>query len=386
MEIQPGKINEALKIPASKSAANRLIILAALSEEDITITDIPKADDVVNLISCLTKIGIDISKEANQAVIKKSFPACETVDKELLVGEGGTTLHFLMALLSLGKRTYTLQMSDSLAMRPHDALIDALRIAGASARQINDKIIIQGPITNKKTIVNCDKSSQYASALELIKAQTDLEIDIENLWISKSFYNLTKECIKTFSKSNQTAKDMASLAYPFCFALLNQEILIENCHEIDFNQPDAEVFSYYKDNIVQTPKGLKILPLTHYRAFDINMNDCLDMIPNMAFLASYLKGTSKIHGIKNLVYKESNRIEAIINLLNNFGIKTVKEDDTLSIIGGNKITRRISPVIPYDHRMVMTAYLFLKHNGGGTLDNISSVKKSFPGFFKTLDK
>ena len=35
--------------------------------------------------------------------------------------------------------------------------------------------------------------------------------------------------------------------------------------------------------------------------------------------------------------------------------------------------------------MVMTAYLFLRFNGGGVLFNEDEVEKSFPEFFKVME-
>ena len=41
-------------------------------------------------------------------------------------------------------------------------------------------------------------------------------------------------------------------------------------------------------------------------------------------------------------------------------------------------------MMPSDHRMIMTAFLFMKKNFGGIIHNEQHVNKSFPDFLKLL--
>lgn len=377
MNIKPGMINFKINIPTSKSIANRLLILAAQSEDSIQIKNLPDSDDVMNMLNCFKQIGLEVT----EGKVSNSFPECEQGEKCLEVGEGGTTLHFLMGLLSLGKEKYTLKMSEGLSVRPHDELIKALTLLNVKIKQDKNFIYLQGPIKAGTIEVNCSKSSQYASALELIKEKAKLKVIPTNLESSKSFFYLTQKVIQNFKRENKNPLDMASLSYPFVFALLNHKIEIKDLEAIDYSQPDGKIYRLFQENILKN----QIIPLRERKAFDLDMNDCIDMIPSLAFLAAYLDGVSKIRGMSNLVYKESNRLEGLCYLLDEFNIQYEIERDTLIISGGDRIREKRDLELEYDHRMVMTGYLFLKHNGGGTLKPSKAVSKSFKNFFESLE-
>lgn len=387
MKIQSDSITNKITLPYSKSVANRLIILASLDDQEIEINHIPNSDDVQNLLQCLKSVGLDIQiKDKQKIIIANSFPKCEKADCKLNIGEGGTSLHFLLPLLSLGTKEYQVKMGTTLAKRPHQDLLQALNFLGVKIEQKLDIITVQGPIQNKEVNVDCSKSSQYASALKLIAHKANLNIELKNLKSSKSFYDLTMKTIENFQKQNEIPIDMASLSYPLVYGLLNQEIEVLNTNEIDFNQPDAKIFSLFKECIKSVDDHLAIIPLKTKDPFNMDMSDCLDMIPTMSFLASYLDGESTITGIKNLIYKESDRLKWIQYLLEVFEVSYKVQDDSLFITGRKPVAEIKELNLPEDHRIVMTAYLFLKQNGGGSLNQKNAVKKSFPDFFDQLEK
>src|SRR5690606_29623245 len=132
-----------------------------LKKEKVTIENINLCDDVVFLIEALKKIGLKITQEKNKMEIHNCFPSCEGQGEELEVGSGGTTLRFLLPLLSLGKRKYKVILSDELSMRPHGPLINALEELGAKIEKEKNTFIIQGPIQKKKISVDASLSSQF---------------------------------------------------------------------------------------------------------------------------------------------------------------------------------------------------------------------------------
>jgi 3-phosphoshikimate 1-carboxyvinyltransferase len=111
----------------------------------------------------------------------------------------------------------------------------------------------------------------------------------------------------------------------------------------------------------------------------------LDFVPPLVFLASYIEGTSNFRNIATLRYKESDRVKELINLLDLFKVKYRYEQHTLAIEGGHRIGQEVDYNAPRDHRIIMTAYLFLRYNKGGNIFNAKYVEKSFPHFFKVLN-
>src|SRR5690606_30745434 len=129
----------------SKSYINRALICGALKKEKVTIENINLCDDVVFLIEALKKIGLIIIQKESKLEIHNSFPSCEKEGKEINVGSGGTTLRFLLPLLSLGKKKYKVTLSNDLSQRPHEALIQALFDLGVKIEREENAFYIQGP-------------------------------------------------------------------------------------------------------------------------------------------------------------------------------------------------------------------------------------------------
>ena len=118
-----------IQVPTSKSYANRILILSAISDQKIKIKNIPKSTDVLTLINCLTEIGLEIKREADSLLISNCFPACEQSENPLglKTGDGGTTNRFLIPLLALGKNEYELVPDGLISQRPIDELVRHLK-------------------------------------------------------------------------------------------------------------------------------------------------------------------------------------------------------------------------------------------------------------------
>ena len=124
-------------------------------------------------------------------------------------------------------------------------------------------------------------------------------------------------------------------------------------------------------------------------AFRQDLSNAPDLFPIVAVLAAFCAGESRIAGVGRLVTKESNRAEAILQMLQQMGVEAHIEDDVLVIFGETLGARLLSGRLlrggeytsRHDHRMVMA----LKVASLGTespivIDDEACVGKSFPGF------
>jgi 3-phosphoshikimate 1-carboxyvinyltransferase len=119
--------------------------------------------------------------------------------------------------------------------------------------------------------------------------------------------------------------------------------------------------------------------------FNVDGSKCLDLIPNLCFLASHIKGRSRIYNIKNLKHKESDRVEGICQVLDQVGVNYKVDDNSIEIEGPYNINSLKKIETLADHRIVMLASLFLKICGGGEVTNSKTVAKSNSNFFKLLN-
>ena len=159
VEAEP--FNKVVKVPSSKSYANRAIILASLCKESIEIVNLPLSHDVTNLIHCLRIVGLKIVDIDDGIRIENSFPECEKEGSEIieiLPGDGGTTTRFLIPFLALGKRKYRVEPEGRMRERPIADLLEGLVELGAIVNQCESWLTIHGPIEVNNRFLNIDAS------------------------------------------------------------------------------------------------------------------------------------------------------------------------------------------------------------------------------------
>ncbi|MFI5390619.1 MAG: hypothetical protein ACHQYQ_04590 [Bacteriovoracales bacterium] len=395
IKVSSGDFTKSLKIPTSKSYANRLLILASIFPNEITIESLPKATDVLNLINCLKKIGLEITEGQSSLTIFNNFPQCERKEEEILLetGDGGTTNRFLIALLARGKNTYILRPDPGFINRPIENFLKELSSYGVFVEKGVDFIKIRGPINleNKELKIDSSLSTQFSSALALSLANTDVRVFSENIKSSKSYLELTNYLIMKFQEGIRTFRvplDFSSLSYPLALAALNGSVLIENYQGRDEYQGDSIFLDLLKKSgakVIESSDRL-LVEKANLKPLEIDCSGCLDLVPTLSFLFSHIPGITLLKNIRALSYKESDRIFEIQRLLNLFKKECrLTEDFGLEIIGSIEKSPFVEYESPKDHRMIMTAFLFMRLNGGGILKNPKFVDKSFPDFFKLLN-
>lgn len=394
MQVSSDKIKSPVEIPTSKSYANRALILGALKYRGLSIKNLPLSQDVLDLINALETLNL-VESMSDTVRIKNIFPENEIAGEpsELYLGEGGTTIRFLLPMLALGKRKYIIKVKPSFKKRPIQDLFNLLSRLGAKVNPLsgeNELCELQGPINLSDISVDCRNTSQVASAFLMLKSKYDFELEIKNLITSMSYVELTQQLSEKLVdiKEYYVPVDMSSASYFIALGVLKNDLLIKNVNSIDKFQADSKIFkvldlmgaSYSIDC-----KGLSLKVSKTYKSFDFDVSDCLDLTPTLAFLASFCEGTSRIFGIENLVHKESNRVEGIISILKTFGVHSSLNQSELLIEGTNDLEHVNELTVADDHRMVMMASLFLKMTKiGGDIRPNEAVNKSFANFFELL--
>ena len=124
---------KSLNLPGSKSVTNRAILLAAISSGKSRIMNPLFSDDTHYMIQVLKKIGFDLSQgEDFIEIIGNPDLKVPQQDSELFIGNAGTTIRFLVTLLSLLEGgVFTLRGEPRMHERPIADLVEPLKIAGA---------------------------------------------------------------------------------------------------------------------------------------------------------------------------------------------------------------------------------------------------------------
>lgn len=387
--IKPGNFPSVVHVPASKSYANRALILAALKPGEVVVKNLPHATDVTSLVQALTKIGIELKGDLKELHVENSFPDCEGAGCVIQIGEGGTTARFLASLLALGSSPYTLILGSRLKQRPWQEFINLVNKLGGKAELSNEKLYIHGPISFPSTLeVDCSETTQFASGFQLAGAFHKTEVAPNHLQASLSYWEMTKSLINHFKTQREftVPLDWSSASYPMAFAALKHKIFFPQL-KFDEYQADSKFLNILKDlgAAAENVDGIVVQPIETKKDFILDVSDCLDLVPTLCFFLSHIDGTHRLSGVANLVHKESNRLEEVMKLMEEFGLKSFLESSVL-VIEGSSFVRgiKVDLELPDDHRMIMSGTLFLRYHQGGSVSPAEAVEKSYPEFFSLI--
>ena len=389
LSLNKGMMREKVHVPSSKSYANRALILSALLDNVPLLKNLPLATDVTILLKALEKVGLNIEKADGDILITNSFPACEITSAEIEVGEGGTTARFLAALLLLGKMPYQLILGQRLKARPWQEFIELVGSLGGKANLKDNVLSLQGPIQLPVELkIDCSKTTQFASAFDLISVNTKAKVIPLHLSSSQSYWAMTEKMVKAMAgmESYSIPLDWSSASYPLAFGALNQKMDFPGLFP-DELQADAKFFQILKQfqAVTLNENGIAVIPLDEHHSLKFDVSDALDLVPTLGYFLAHIEGLHELNGIQNLIHKESDRLGEIIKLLKVFDREAHTDGKSLFIKGDkNRINEKRDLSLPNDHRMVMVGALFLLHHGGGTLAPATAVEKSYPEFFDLI--
>lgn len=364
--------------------------MASLLKHSPVLHSLPEASDVTILIDCLRKVGLDIELIGQTAHFKNYFPECESSGTcELFVGEGGTTARFLAAFLLLGKNEYKLILGERLKERPWQEFLDLAKSLGAKAILSGNTLTLQGPVKlPAKLHIDCSKTTQFATAFQLLSVAKDVKVIPENLHSSQSYWAMTEKMVKELSaiREYDIPKDWSSASYPLAFGALNQEMDFPGLY-FDSFQSDAKFYELLKsfDCLETSLEGIRVKPVKKFHSVKLDVSDCLDLVPTLGYFLGHIEGSHELTGVENLVHKESDRLGEVIRLLKAFEREASTDGHSLYIKGNtSRISRSVDLNLPDDHRMVMSGSLFLIHHAGGSVTPREAVNKSYPGFFDLI--
>lgn len=410
IEIQPtDTISATVAIPASKSYTNRALLIAALANGESRIESPLFSDDTKYMSSALNQFGVPVEKLENAFLVSGKGGRMKAPEKEVFVGNAGTTMRFLTTFAALAEGKSLLTGDERMQERPISDLLHCLNEMQVEARSIKDNNcppleINGGSIPGGLVHLAGDKSSQYLTSVLLSAPyfQSDTTIDIEGELTSKSYADITIDIMRSFgvyvinesyerfqvnvdecyhSRNYEVEGDWSSASY----FLASAAVTGGEIHLSQLNPESVQGDAGFLDVLEQmgckaTKSDNKIsLQGNPLRGISIDMNDMPDVVQTLAVVALFAEGPTEITGIGNLRLKETDRISALETELTRLGAKVESGEDFIVIHPGNY---KGCDIETYDdHRMAMSfAVAGLKIPGVRIL-NPKCVEKSFPDFF-----
>ncbi|HSA84358.1 MAG TPA: 3-phosphoshikimate 1-carboxyvinyltransferase, partial [Patescibacteria group bacterium] len=404
-------ITATVAIPGSKSYTNRALLLAALTNNPVTIINPLMSDDTRTMISCLQTLGITITISDDRIVVTGSIADITEKAYELDAHISGVSIRFITALATIIPGTKTIYGKEGLNKRPIKDLVDGLKQLGAEIEYLEKEGFPPIRISSQKLtpgaiLLNGEISSQFLSAMLMITPLVgDVSIAIEGDQISKPYIDMTLDTMKNFgvtienndyleyqiTKQQYTATsynvegDFSSAGYFFAIATLTKSTLTLQNLNPDSKQADKKLLDVledmgskitYEKNAI-TIQGTGVIPM------EIDVTDFPDQAQTLAVLAAFAEGTTVLKGVQSLRIKETERVIAVQNELKKMEIETTATHDTLTIYGGNPKPATIDTY--GDHRMAMAFAVAGTKLTGIKINNPEVVSKTFPDFWKKLN-
>ena len=140
-------INGIVKIPGDKSISHRSIIIPSISNGTTQISNLLWSEDVLRTLNAFQSMGVNIHINKDDVIIEgKGLNSLIKSDKEIDLGNSGTSARLLTGLLSSQNFNSILIGDKSLSKRPMERITKPLELMGAkfNSNQNNLPLMIYG--------------------------------------------------------------------------------------------------------------------------------------------------------------------------------------------------------------------------------------------------
>ena len=404
--IHPSQVSGEVRPPCSKSYAQRALAAALLSDGETTLSNIELCDDTRYAMNVITGLGASVRQTGpTEYVIRGGLaPITDTIN----TGESGLATRLFTPIAALCDRRMTITGTGTMLRRPIGMMIDPLRNLGVQVRSNGYlPITVQGPLRGGETDVEAYVSSQFLTgllmSLPLAEGDTILHVeqpnslpylavtvDLASKFRIRMDHNGFREFFIPGGQHYHPAKlhiegDWSSAAFMLVAGAIAGEVTAKRMNTLSLQADLAIIQALTKAGavIITTPDEITVRK-RELTGFDFDATQRPDLFPILAVLGANCEGTTHIRGVNRLVYKESNRAEAIVSEYTKLGMDVALEDDVMTVRGGSLSGGTIDSC--NDHRIAMAAAIAaLAASGPVTITNAQAVTKSYPRFWDDLD-
>ncbi len=404
--VSPSKLAGTVSVPASKTYAHRMLIAASLADEPTLITGEISGKDTTATIEALQQIGAKITKTASGLIVE---PIKNITEKHITIdaNESGSTLRFMLPVVASLGITATFIGKGRLGERPLLDIIETLKAGGVECDNDRLPLTIKGKLQGNTHTINGSVSSQYITGMMLaLGAKSgEFNLNVVGKKVSASYINNTIEVLEMFGVGIQTTqngytisgkgyhsckeceaiRDWSSGAFFAVAGAIGNGITLVAMDK-ESKQADSAIIGFLEQmgaKVCSTPQGLNITG-SGLMAIECTVTDCPDLVPILSIAMAVAKGTSIVKDVNRLRVKESDRLQAIIDMLQAMQIKATTDGNTLYIEGGNLVGGYINGC--NDHRMVMSGIIAGSvASGTTTVSDVEACAKSYAEFTKDFE-
>lgn len=406
-------------VPGSKSITNRVLPIAALARGTSVLTGALFSDDTRYMAAALNQLGLRVASDetSNTFTVTGGDGTFPAAFGDLFIGNSGTSVRFLTALLSLGHGNFRIDGVPRMRKRPIQPLITALNDLGSEVRSEEASgcppvRVTAAGLPGGTVSVPGDQSSQYFSALLIAApyARAGVEILVEGDLVSKPYMPMTADTMRAFG----VEVELDAIDWRRFAVAPGQHYEARNYHI----EPDASNASYFfaaatitggrvrvdglgrnsTQGDLQFVRVLEAMgatatiaddytevigpPIGNLRGVDLDLNAISDTAQTLAAIAPFADSPTTFRGVEHARLKETDRVAALATELRKLGQQVQERSDGLTIVP--------QPIVPADidtyddHRMAMSFGVATLRATGIRILDPGCTAKTFPDFFQRL--
>ncbi|MFP3940814.1 MAG: 3-phosphoshikimate 1-carboxyvinyltransferase [Thermoanaerobaculia bacterium] len=425
--------------PPSKSVTHRYLALTLLSGAPAVVRRPLLAEDTRLFLDALAALGWSVDASEDEVHLAPTEHAPDRA--ELFCGNAGTLFRFLTAILTVLPGEWRLDGTPRLRERPVGPLVEALRALGAriaaEGREGHAPLAIEGgSLAGGRAVLDAGESSQYLSALLMagLRAQGATELRVAAL-TSGPYVELTRQAIRRFAAAAvvrddggggadsgpdpveevpggyrihptrpvpppdlEVEGDFSAACYPAAAAALTGGRVVLTGLSPSSAQGDRGFFDLLARmgaRVTWEEGRVTVEGTGALEALEVDLSDLPDQVPTLAAMAPFARGTTHIYNVSHLRIKESDRLRAMAEGLVRAGVPVREVPDGLVVPGcwadaraGSAGSEANDVVLDPadDHRIAMSLALVGLRRRGVALARPEVVAKSYPEFWRDLDR
>ncbi|NUR58952.1 MAG: 3-phosphoshikimate 1-carboxyvinyltransferase [Catenulispora sp.] len=405
-----------VRVPGSKSATNRALLLAALADGPSTITGGLRARDSMLMIDALRELGVTVEAgDRYDAPDWRVTPAPRLLGgtagdpARVDVGLAGTVMRFLPPVAALADGPVYFDGDPYARSRPMGTLLQALRDLGV---RIDDggrnafPFLVEGAGAVPGGLVELDAtaSSQFISALLLAGSRYEHGVEIRHIGgpvPSQPHIDMTVEMVRAAGGTVDDTEpgrwrvtpsvlrgrawaiepDLSNAAPFLAAALVTGGTVTVADWPAATTQPGDALRGLLREmgaRVEHTKAGLTVSGGAGVHGLDADLRDVGELTPTLAAIAALADSPSRFTGIGHLRGHETDRLAALARELNGLGGDVTEEPDGLlirprALHGGVFATYD-------DHRMATAGAILGLVVPGIEVEDIAATGKTLPDF------
>ena len=410
-----------ISVPGDKSIAHRAVIFGSVARGRSRIFNLSGGDDNSRTVRAFRQMGVEIFRDGDALCVEgKGWEGLRAPVDAINCGNSGTSMRLLSGLLA-GRPFYSeLDGDASLRQRPMQRVIDPLsqmgagitsksgnglaplEIRGGGLRGIHYRMPIASAQVKSAILLAALQADGTTTLLEPQRSRDHTEVMLRgfggDLGMDGPLISL-KGGQSLAGQEVRIPGDISSAAFFLVAAAMipGSDLTIRNvgCNatrdgvlEVLRNMGAAIELANERLEAGERVADIRVTggPLKGVTVGPELVARTIDEYPILAVAAAVADGVTVFSDVKELRYKESDRITAMTVGLRKLGIAVEERDDGMTIQGGGRL--RGGAVKSYaDHRIAMSfAIAALASDGPVEIDDAACVDISFPSFFALLEE